>query len=135
MQNLIENSKYIVAVAGTTITWLFGAWDVALLVLVVFIVLDYITGVVRAYINKELSSALGAKGILKKAMIFIILICAVLLDRLINADNWIFRTIVCYFYIANEGISLLENCSSLGVPIPQKIQDALLQLKNKGDDE
>lgn len=135
MQNLIENSKYIVAVAGTTITWLFGAWDVALLVLVAFIVLDYITGVVRAYINKELSSALGAKGILKKAMIFIILICAVLLDRLINADNWIFRTIVCYFYIANEGISLLENCSSLGVPIPKKIQDALLQLKNKGDDE
>lgn len=122
--------KTIVAGVGTGLTWLFGAWDTALLVLVAFIALDYGTGLLRAYINKEVSSSTGAKGIAKKAVIFIVLIVAVLLDRLINSGNWIFRTLVAYFYIANEGISLLENCAGLGLPIPDKLREALAQLKD-----
>ena len=121
--------KTIIAGLGTGLTWLFGAWDTALLVLVSFIALDYCTGLLRAYINKEVSSSTGAKGIAKKAVIFIVLIVAVLLDRLINSGNWIFRTLVAYFYIANEGISLLENCAGLGLPIPDKLREALAQLK------
>ena len=121
--------KTIIAALGTGVTWLFGAWDTATLVLVAFISLDYLTGLLRAYINKEVSSSTGAKGIAKKAVIFIVLIVAVLLDRLINSGNWIFRTLVAYFYIANEGISLLENCAGLGLPIPEKLREALSQLK------
>ena len=130
MDNLLNYSKGVVAIVGTALTWLFGAWDTALMVLVCFMVLDYCTGVVRAFINKEVSSDIGLKGIARKAVILIVLIVAVLLDRLLNIGTWVFRTIVCYFYIANEGISLLENCSGLGLPVPESIQNALIQLKD-----
>ena len=129
MEKILQNLKFIVAGAGTLLTWLFGKWDTALIVLVTFMALDYATGVIRAYVNKEVSSDIGLKGIARKAVIFVVLIVAVLLDRLINSGTWVFRTLVCYFYIANEGISLLENCSGLGLPIPEKIKNALIQLK------
>ena len=130
MDNLLNYSKGVVAIVGTVLTWLFGAWDTVLMVLVCFMALDYCTGVVRAFINKEVSSDIGLKGIARKAVILIVLIVAVLLDRLLNTGTWVFRTIVCYFYIANEGISLLENCSGLGLPVPESIQNALIQLKD-----
>ena len=122
--------KTIIATVGTGFTWLFGVWDTALMVLIVFMSLDYCTGLLRGYINKELSSDVGLKGIARKAVIFVVLIVAVLLDRLLNTGNWVFRTLVAYFYIANEGISLLENCAGLGLPIPDKLKDALSQLKD-----
>ncbi len=115
---------------GTGITWLLGTWDTALVVLIVFMTLDYATGLLRAWINKEVSSDVGLKGIARKGLIFVVLIVAVMLDRLLNTGTWVFRTLVCYFYIANEGISLLENCAGLGLPIPEKIKDALAQLKD-----
>lgn len=121
--------KSIVATIGTIFTWLFGTWDTALVVLVCFMVLDYCTGLLRGAINKELSSNVGLKGIARKAVIFVVLIVAVLLDRLLNTGNWVFRSLVAYFYIANEGISLLENCAQLGVPIPDKLKEMLVQLK------
>ena len=130
MDNLLNYSKGVVAIVGTALTWLFGAWDTVLMVLVCFMALDYCTGVVRAFINKEVSSDIGLKGIARKAVILILLIVAVLLDRLLNTGTWVFRTIVCYFYIANEGISLLENCAGLGLPVPESIQNALIQLKD-----
>ena len=130
MENFLNYSKYGVAAIGTWLTWLFGTWDTAIGVLIIFMVLDYCTGLLRAYINKEVSSDVGLKGIARKAVIFIVLIVAVLLDRLLNAGSWIFRTLICYFYIANEGISLLENCAGLGLPIPDKLKDALAQLKD-----
>lgn len=130
MGKIIENLKIIVAALGTGFTWLFGSWDLALKILIVFMVLDYSTGVIRAWINKEVSSEKGLKGIARKGVIFVVLIVAVMLDRLLNTGTWVFRTLVCYFYIANEGISLLENCAGLGLPIPSKIKDALAQLKD-----
>lgn len=141
MDKFLNLLRYIVAIAGTGITWLFGTWDMALTILVTFMILDYGTGFLRGYINKELSSDIGLHGIARKAVIFIVLIVAVCLDRLINSGNWIFRTLVCYFYIANEGLSLIENCASLGAPVPQQLLDALAQLKDgekkkiKGDVE
>lgn len=119
-----------IAGIGTFLTWLFGAWDTALAILVLFIILDYATGVIRGYIKKELSSDVGFKGIARKAIILVVLIVAVALDRLLNTGTWVFRTLVCYFYIANEGLSILENCGSLGLPLPAKIKDALEQLKD-----
>lgn len=121
--------KYLTAIIGTTFTWLFGAWDTALTVLICFMILDYVTGVMRAFINKEVSSNIGLIGIARKSLILVVLIVGVLLDRLLNAGTWVFRTLIAYFYIANEGISLLENCVGLGLPIPQKLQDTLIQLK------
>lgn len=130
MEKVLNMLRYIVAIIGTGFTWLLGAWDTALGILILFMVLDYCTGILRGYINKELSSDIGLKGIARKAVILIVLIVAVALDRLLATGNWVFRTLVCYFYIANEGLSLLENCGSLGLPIPDKILDALAQLKD-----
>lgn len=127
--NNINYIKGVVVSVGTGLTWFFGTWDTALAVLVCFMVLDYVTGLLRAYVNKEVSSDVGLKGIARKAVIFVVLIVAVLLDRLLNTGNWVFRTLICYFYIANESISLLENCSSLGLPIPEQLKEALIQLK------
>lgn len=127
--NNINYIKGVVVSVGTGLTWFFGTWDTTLVVLVCFMVLDYVTGLLRAYVNKEVSSSVGLKGIARKAVIFVVLIVAVLLDRLLNTGNWVFRTLICYFYIANEGISLLENCAGLGLPIPEKLKEALAQLK------
>lgn len=131
MENILNYFKIIIAALGTGITWLFGTWDTALIVLVSFMALDYLTGVLRAIVNKEVSSDTGLKGTATiKTVILTVLIVAVLLDRLLNTGTWVFRTLICYFYIANEGISLLENCAGLGLPIPDKLKDALVQLKD-----
>ncbi|MBZ9608622.1 phage holin family protein [Clostridium estertheticum] len=118
-----------VAILGGILTYILGGWDTCLIVLVSFIFLDYMTGVWGAFIQKKISSDTGRRGILKKATILVVLIVAVLLDRLINNGTWVFRTLVCYFYIANEGISLLENAVKIGVPVPKKLLDTLEQLK------
>ena len=124
----------IVAILATFFTYLFGSWDLALQVLIVFMVLDYLTGVLHAYLIGQLSSEVGFKGLVKKCMILVVLIIGVMLDRILGTGTWVFRTLVCYFYIANEGISLLENVGNIGIPIPNKIRNALEQL-NKDDEE
>lgn len=124
----------LVAVLATFFTYLFGSWDLALQVLIVFMVLDYLTGVLHAYLIGQLSSEVGFKGLVKKCMILVVLIIGVMLDRILGTGTWVFRTLVCYFYIANEGISLLENVGNIGIPIPNKIRNALEQL-NKDDEE
>ena len=131
MGRFLEVLKYLVAVVGTGLTWLFGSWDLALTILIVFMVLDYCTGVLKGYVLKQLSSDVGLRGLAKKAVILIVLIVAVCLDRLLNTGHWVFRTLVAYFYIANEGLSLIENCAALGAPVPQQVVDALAQLKEK----
>lgn len=122
----------IFACIGTFLTWIFGGWDLAIQILVSFMVIDYITGVIVAYINKEIDSKVGFRGICKKLLIMVVLIVSVLLDRLFG-QGWIFRTIVCYFFIANEGISILENIGKCGIPLPSKLMDKLIQLKEGGN--
>lgn len=121
----------IVAGIGSMVTYFFGGWDTCIIVLVAFMILDYATGLLNAWLRNKLNSKVGYKGIAKKASILVVLIVAVLLDRLLNNGIWVFRTLVCYFYIANEGISILENCGKCGLPLPPKIIKALEQLKNK----
>ncbi|MBS6601455.1 MAG: holin family protein [Clostridium sp.] len=122
------------AILGTICTWLFGSWEAGLQILITCMVLDFILGLMCGTKNKELSSDIGFKGLKKKFTIIIILILAVALDRLLG-QGWIFRTLVIYFYIAMEGISILENATILGVPFPTKLKDVLVQLKegNKKD--
>ncbi|CAG7841149.1 hypothetical protein CLOHAE12215_02573 [Clostridium haemolyticum] len=113
---------------GTIATWLFGAWDIALIVLITAMSLDYAMGIMCGYKDKNLSSATGFKGLTKKFTILIILILAVCLDRLIG-QGWVFRTLVIYFYVAIEGISILENAVKLGLEVPDALKDVLVQLK------
>ena len=120
-----------VACTGTAICWLFGAWDLTIIALLCFMAADYITGVMLAITQKRLSSEIGFKGLTKKAVILLVIVVAVCLDRLIGGETWTFRTLTAWFYLANEGISLLENAAALGVPVPQKLKDVLAQLKDK----
>ena len=121
----------LVAGIGGVFTYIFGGWDTPIIVLLWFMGIDYITGLLNAWLQCNLNSKKGYKGIAKKASILVVLIVAVLLDRLLNNGIWVFRTLVCYFYIANEGISILENCGKCGLPLPQKLIKSLEQLKNK----
>lgn len=123
-----EKINYIVSLFGTVSVWLFGSWDLPLLTLISVMALDYITGITRGYINKQLSSDYGFRGLYKKISIFYILILAVLIDRLIG-HGFMFRSLVCFWYTANEGTSILENAAAIGLPIPQQLVDALVQLK------
>ena len=118
-------------IAGIVI-YLFGAWDVAFQVLCVFMVIDYITGTMCGYVTKELSSQIGFKGILKKVAMLISVIVAVEVDRVLATDA--LRIAVIFCLIGNEGISLIENLTKLGVPIPERLVNALKQIKSKGED-
>lgn len=131
MNNTRAIFNTIIATLGIYITWLFGSWDIAIQVLVAFMIIDYVTGVIVAYINGEIDSAIGFKGILKKVLILIALIVGVLLDRLVGIE-WTFRTVVCYFFIGNEGWSILENIGKTGLPLPERLKDKLAQLKDEG---
>ena len=113
--------------------FLFGAWDIAFQVLCVFMVLDYLTGVMSAFVNRKLSSKQGINGIFKKLAILCTIIVAVMLDRVLDTDMLRLATIFCL--IGNEGISLLENLTTLGAPIPIQIVDSLSQLRGKGDND
>lgn len=128
MKHLIDT---VTAILGTALTYLVGQWDAPLIVLLCFMVADYITGVLVAIITKKLSSTVGFKGLAKKACILLVMVLAVLLDHLLHEGEWLFRTLCAYFYIANEGISILENAALLGIPVPNKLREVLAQLNDK----
>ncbi|WIV10555.1 phage holin family protein [Proteiniborus sp. MB09-C3] len=122
----------IVSIGGSIVTYLLGGIDSLLQVLLIFIVLDYITGIAKGYVKKELNSTIGFRGILKKALILCVLIIAVQLDKVAETDQ-AFRTVVAWFYIGIEGISLLENAAEIGLPVPKKLLEALKILKDRGE--
>jgi toxin secretion/phage lysis holin len=122
------------AVGGFT-GWFLGGFDGLLYTLVAFVIVDYITGILRAVADKKLSSKIGAHGITKKIMIFLLVGVAHMLDVEVIGNGSILRDAVIFFYISNEGISLLENASKIGLPIPQKLTDILEQLHDKTEDK
>ena len=117
------------------LTALMGGWDKVMEILVILIIMDYLTGVGLALKEKELNSEIGAKGLLKKAAIFVVIILAAQLDQVINNPANLFRTAAGLFYIANEGISITENIGKIGVPLPAFIQKVLVQLKESNDED
>ncbi|MCE5235457.1 MAG: phage holin family protein [Clostridiaceae bacterium] len=123
--------KTILAAIGGVLVYLFGPCDALIMALVAVVALDYITGVMSAGFARKLSSAVGFQGLLKKVAIFVLVALASLLDKLVPATNEAVRASVCMFYIANEGISILENVGEMGVPLP-KILKAVLKLLDGG---
>lgn len=123
----------ITAVGAGIVTTLLGGWDRALEILLIFIVLDYITGVAAAWKTKTLRSSVGFAGIFKKGSIFLIVILAAQLDRITGNTSAVFRTATCFFFIANDGLSVLENVGEMGVKLPAFISKALLKLRDTND--
>ena len=115
--------------------FLYGKADGLIYALLAFIILDYVTGLTVACINKNLSSEVGFKGICRKVVIFCLVGMAHILDVHVIQTGNVLRTAVIFFYLSNEGISILENASLLGLPVPQKVRDVLEQLKDDPEDK
>lgn len=132
--------KNIISIIGgallTGVTYFFGGWDVALQTLVLVMALDYVTGICKAVKQKKLNSKAGLLGILKKFGYLVIVALSVVIDRLAG-DIGVVRTLVIYFFIANDGLSILENWGGMGLPLPKKLFEMLEQLKqeNGGDEQ
>lgn len=120
----------ILSSAITFIVYLLGGFDIAITCLLIAIVLDYVSGIIKAFITKEASSKIGFKGIIKKTAILLIVMLAVLVDR-VTGESGAIRTLVIYYFVANEGLSILENLGEAGVPIPSIIKDSLKSLKKE----
>lgn len=106
----------VLAGVSGVLSYIFGPWDAMIMVLIAVVALDYITGVAYAAVSKTLSSVIGFKGLLKKVFIFVLVALSTMLDKLVPATNGAVRSAVCMFYIANEGLSILENAGRIGLP-------------------
>ena len=127
--------QVIFAAIGGWLGYFLGGCDGLLVALVVFAAVDYITGVMCAVADKKLSSEVGFKGIYRKVLIFILVGIANILDVQVIGTGSVLRTAVIFFYLSNEGVSLLENAGHLGLPIPEKIKTVLEQLHDRSESE
>ena len=123
------------AAVGGWLGYFLGGCDGLLYALLAFVVIDYITGVMYAIADKNLSSEVGFKGICRKVLIFLLVGIANVLDVQVIGTGSVLRTAVIFFYISNEGVSLLENAAHLGLPVPEKIKTVLEQLHDRAEDE
>ena len=135
MKELWNTVQIIFAAVGGWLGWFLGGCDGLLYALLAFVVIDYITGVMCAIVDKRLSSEVGFKGICKKVLIFALVGIGHILDTHIIGSGSVLRTAVIFFYISNEGVSLLENATHLGLPVPQKIKVILEQLHDRSEKE
>ena len=122
----------VMAFIGTSLVYLIGGLDVAMACLLVAIALDYISGMIKAYECKVLSSKIGFRGILKKVGVLLVVMLAVLIDR-VTGETGAIRTLVIYYFVANEGLSIVENLAEAGIPIPKSIKKALKALKKENN--
>ena len=127
--------QFMFAAVGGWLGYFLGGCDGLLYALIAFAVIDYITGVMCAVNDRKLSSAVGFRGICRKVLIFLLVGIANILDIHVVGTGSVLRTAVIFFYISNEGVSLLENASHLGLPVPQKIKAVLEQLHDRSESE
>lgn len=128
MDNIFKN---ILAGVCTVLSFLFGDMEGLMVALIALIILDYISGVIAAAVEKRLSSEVGAKGIAKKIFMLLIVALANIVDINVIGDGHVLKTVTVVFYICNECISLIENAGRIGVPVPKKLLDVLEQLRDK----
>lgn len=133
MKNVWNWIQVALAAVGGTLGWFIGELDGLLYALIAFVVVDYLTGVMCAIVEKKLSSAVGFKGIFKKVLIFVMVGIGNILDVQVIGSGSVLRTAVIFFYLSNEGVSLLENAGHIGLPIPQKLKDVLAQLHDRAE--
>lgn len=132
MEKLFNGISVVFGIVGGFFSYWLGGWDILLKTIVFLAVVDYITGFIKAVYLKQLSSEIGFKGLLKKIVMFIVIAVAFVIQQLIGGTVPI-REVVIMFYIANEALSLLEN-AAIFIPIPDKLRDVLLQLRDKNKD-
>lgn len=135
MKEFWNTIQLIFAAVGGWLGYFLGGCDGLLYALLAFVVIDYITGVMCAVTDKKLSSAVGFKGIFRKVLIFLLVGIANIIDVQVIGTGSVLRTAVIFFYISNEGVSLLENAGHLGLPIPTKIKNVLEQLHDRAEKE
>ncbi|GAA6491771.1 phage holin family protein [Lachnoclostridium sp. An181] len=133
MKEFWNTIQLIFSAVGGWLGYFLGGCDGLLYALIAFVVIDYVTGVMCAIINRELSSAVGFKGIFRKVLIFLLVGIANIIDVQVIGTGAVLRTAVIFFYISNEGVSLLENAGHLGLPIPEKIKTVLEQLHDRAE--
>lgn len=131
MRDTLLHMQIILSAIGAFLGWFFGGADGFLYALIAFVIIDYLTGIINAIISKALSSEIGFKGICKKVMIFILVGVAHLIDLFILQEGTAIRTAVIFFYLANEGVSILENSANIGLPIPKKLKKVLSQINKR----
>ncbi|MBV1819908.1 phage holin family protein [Clostridium cochlearium] len=131
MKNIIETIKMIFASIGGWIGWILGGADGFLYALIAFVVIDYLTGIMASILEQRLSSEVGFRGIFKKILIFVLVGVANIIDSYLIGNGSAIRTAVIFFYISNEGISILENATRIGLPIPERLKNVLEQLKEE----
>ena len=135
MKEFWTTVQVVFAGIGGWLGWFLGGCDGLLYALLAFVVIDYITGIMCAVVDKKLSSAVGFKGIFKKVLIFALVGIGHILDTHVIGSGSVMRTAVIFFYLSNEGVSLLENAAYLGLPIPQKLKSVLEQLHDRAEKE
>lgn len=135
MKELWNTAQAIFSILGGWLGYFLGGCDGLVYALIAFVAIDYITGVMCAVADRKLSSEIGFKGICKKVLIFLLVGVAHILDVQIIGSGCILRTAVIFFYLSNEGVSLLENAAHLGLPIPQKIKNVLEQLHTRSEND
>ena len=129
MKNFIND---IVSVIFTTFVYLIGGFDIAIQSLLIVMVVDYLTGIASAVYNKKLSSKIGFKGTIKKFCYLLVVALSVVIDNL-TGQSGLIRTLVIYFFVSNDGLSIIENMAEMDVKLPQKLIDSLEQIKKKGE--
>ena len=118
-------------IGGTWLTFLIGSWHVSLTILLVFMAIDFITGIIKGAYTGKLRSSVGYKGILRKGTIMLVIVFANMLDLLTGTGLPVFRTMIVFFYIGNEGLSIIENLGAIGVPVPAAITKYIEQLSKE----
>ena len=133
MKEFWNTIQAIFTAVGGWLGWFLGGCDGLLIALLIFVVLDYITGVMCAVVDHKLSSEIGFKGIFRKVLIFALVGVGHVLDVNVIGTGSILRTAIVFFYLSNEGVSLLENAAHLGLPVPQKLKAVLEQLHDRAE--
>ena len=135
MKEFWNSIQFVFTAVGGWLGYFLGGCDGLLYTLLAFVVLDYLTGIMCAIVDKKMSSEIGFKGIFKKVLIFVLVGVGHLLDVQVLGEVGILRTAVIFFYLSNEGVSLIENAAHLGLPIPEKLKAVLEQLHDRTEKE
>ena len=130
LDNITDYIDIIFATIGASISYFFGGFDGFLHALIAFTILDYITGIFAAGVKHKLSSGIGFKGIAKKVTIFVLVGVAHIIDHELLGDTKLLRDAVLFFYLANEGLSIMENAITIGIPVPEVLKSKLLEFRD-----